>query len=193
MRQEYWIMLFGWLVVAAWVPLVIAANRKVHPKALFLLFTVELWERFSFYGMRAFLVLYLVSLAATGGFGFDKKAAYAIYGAYGALVYLCPLAGGFLADKVLGFRKAIIWGSVLMAAGQFTLAASQGEGERGDPALLFAGLALLVTGNGFFKPNISSMIGKYYPQGDPRRDQAFTIFYMGINTGAFISPLTCGA
>lgn len=193
MRQEYWIMAFGWLFVLVWIPLVISANRRAHPKALFLLFTVELWERFSYYGMRAFLVLYLIALTTTGGFGFEKKTAYAVYAAYGALVYLTPLAGGYLADKVLGFRRAIICGATLMAAGQFTLAASQGEnGQRGDETLLFAGLALLVTGNGFFKPNISSMVGKYYRQGDPRRDQAFTIFYMGINTGAFISPLTCG-
>jgi POT family proton-dependent oligopeptide transporter len=193
MRQEYWILVIGWAFVLFWVPLVILTNRKVHPKVLFWLFMVELWERFSYYGMRAFLVLYLIAHTNTGGFGMDKPVAYAVYAAYGALVYLTPLAGGFLADKILGFRKAIIWGATLMAAGQFTLATSQGNGGEGNKLLLYAGLALLVIGNGFFKPNISSMIGRFYPQGDPRRDQAFTIFYMGINTGAFISPLTCGA
>ncbi len=188
MRQEYWIMAIAWLFVFAWIPIVIATNRKVHPKVLFFLFMVELWERFSYYGMRAFLVLYLGAQVMNGGFGMDKETRYAVYAAFGALVYLTPLAGGFLADKILGFRRAIIWGAILMAAGQFTLSAGQG-----NEYALYLGLALLVTGNGFFKPNISSMIGKFYPQGDPRRDQAFTIFYMGINTGAFISPLTCGA
>src|SRR5262249_11208238 len=159
-------------------------------KVLFWLFMVELWERFSYYGMRAFLVLYLIALTGTGGFGMTKPAAYAIYAAYGALVYLTPLAGGFFAGKVLGFRNAIMWGAILMASGQFTLVASQGDGTQGNKYLLYVGLALLVTGNGFFKPNISSMIGRFYPQGDPRRDRAFTIFYMGINTGAFLAPLT---
>jgi POT family proton-dependent oligopeptide transporter len=241
MRDEYLIMLAAWLIVAVWVGFVVFMNRKVHPKVLFFLFMVELWERFSYYGMRALLVLYLTGKAVTGGFNISKDAAYGIYAAYGALVYLTPLAGGFLADKLLGFRKAIIYGALLMAAGQFVLATSSGteiisqktyeqklaeakeaarkEAEAagkdpkkaeeevkeppaetsgiapqiGNELLLFAGLALLVTGNGFFKPNISSLIGRFYAQGDPRRDGAFTIFYMGINIGAFLTPLTCGA
>jgi proton-dependent oligopeptide transporter, POT family len=241
MRDEYLIMFAAWLIVAVWIGFVIFMNRKVHPKVLFFLFMVELWERFSYYGMRALLVLYLTGKAVTGGFNIDKDAAYGIYAAYGALVYLTPLAGGFLADKLLGFRNAIIWGALLMAAGQFVLATSSGteiisqktyeqkvkdakdaarkaavdagkdpakaEAEVKEPEistggvtakvgselLLFAGLALLVTGNGFFKPNISSLIGRFYAQGDPRRDGAFTIFYMGINIGAFLTPLTCGA
>jgi POT family proton-dependent oligopeptide transporter len=187
MRDEYKIMLAAWVLVGLWVAFVIYANRKTHPKALFFLFMVELWERFSYYGMRALLVLYLIATTDAGGFGLEKKPAYGIYAAYGALVYLTPLAGGYLADKILGFRRSIVWGAVLMAAGQFTLSASAGS-----TAILYAGLALLVTGNGFFKPNISSLIGKFYPQGDPRRDGAFTIFYMGINIGAFLTPLTCG-
>jgi POT family proton-dependent oligopeptide transporter len=316
MALEYWILL-GWAFVLIWVPFVILTNRKEQPAVLFWLFMVELWERFSYYGMRAFLVLYLTKSLVTGGFGLKKEVAYGVYAAYGALVYLTPLIGGFLADKIMGFRRAIIWGAILMAAGQFTLFTSPGtdlipqsdykvradkwaedrghkatleklkglankwaEAQRskstldaqsekqwaeyaGDPALakwaretldkiapevrkdkelandpdldkwtgkplekltdrlqeeflgkeaqlldqeiaagrtagggteilLFIGLALLVVGNGFFKPNISSMIGRFYPQGDPRRDRAFTIFYMGINTGAFIAPLTCG-
>jgi POT family proton-dependent oligopeptide transporter len=244
MPLEYWILL-GWIFVLVWVPFVIVTNRKEQPKVLFWLFMVELWERFSYYGMRAFLVLYLTKALVTGGFGVDKKVAFGIYAAYGALVYLTPLVGGFLADKIMGFRRAITWGAILMAAGQFTLFASSGTDfvsqrqyeERakkwaedrgheaalkglsaeqtaafldkekqlldaeiaasrtpaaGNDVLLFAGLAMLVVGNGFFKPNISSMIGRFYPQGDPRRDRAFTIFYMGINTGAFIAPLTCG-
>jgi POT family proton-dependent oligopeptide transporter len=216
MRDEYKVMLVAWVLVSIWVAFVIFANRKVHPKVLFYLFMVELWERFSYYGMRALLVLYLTGRAITGGFGMPEEMAYGIYGAYGALVYLTPLAGGFLADRLMGFRKAIIWGAILMAAGQFVLATSSGtevisqreferqekaglleatmtgiSPETGTEILLFLGLALLVTGNGFFKPNISSLIGKFYPQGDPRRDGAFTIFYMGINIGAFLTPLTC--
>lgn len=181
-------MLGAWIGVAIWVVFVIYTNRKIHPKVLFALFMVELWERFSYYGMRAFLVLFLMSGVASGGFGIEEKSAYGVYAAYGALVYLTPLLGGLLADKFLGFRKAIIWGAALMAAAQFTLASSQGS-----ELLLFAGLGLLTIGNGFFKPNISSMIGKFYRQGDPRRDGAFTIFYMGINLGALLAPLTCGA
>ncbi|VTT99697.1 uncharacterized transporter yclf : Peptide ABC transporter OS=Schleiferia thermophila str. Yellowstone GN=AT05_09120 PE=4 SV=1: PTR2 [Gemmataceae bacterium] len=187
MSKPYQIMLIAWVVVGIWVAFVIYVNRKAHPKALFFLFMVELWERFSYYGMRALLVLYLTSETLKGGFAFAEKSAYGIYAAYGALVYLTPLAGGYIADKILGFRRSIVWGAILMAAGQFTLSTSAGS-----TPLLYAGLALLVIGNGFFKPNISSLIGRFYAQGDPRRDGAFTIFYMGINIGAFLTPLTCG-
>ncbi|MCZ2341708.1 MAG: peptide MFS transporter [Bacteroidales bacterium] len=229
MRDEYQIMLFAWVLVSIWVGVVFLLNRRTHPSALFLLFLVELWERFSYYGMRALLMLYLTSMTMTGGFGIPENLAYGIYAAYGALVYLTPLAGGYLADKVLGFRKSIIWGALLMAAGQFTLSAGSGEammshieakeraaataavaGEVAEASVrptdspvtesdtqnnklfLYTGLALLVIGNGFFKPNISSLVGKYYHEGDSRRDGAFTIFYMGINIGAFLTPLTCG-
>ena len=187
MRDEYWIMAGAWAVVSVWIAFVIFMNRKLHPQALFFLFMVELWERFSYYGMRALLVLYLTASAVNDGFGLDKKVALGIYAAYGALVYLTPLAGGILADRLLGFRKAIIWGAILMAAGQFTLA-----GSTGNELVLYIGLAMLTIGNGFFKPNITSTIGRFYAQGDPRRDGAFTIFYMGINIGAFLTPLTCG-
>jgi POT family proton-dependent oligopeptide transporter len=186
MNPAYKLMIFAWLGVAAWVAFVIFTNRKVHPKALFALFMVELWERFSYYGMRAILVLYMTSEIINGGFEYDDASAFGIYGAYGALVYLTPILGGYFADKMMGFRKAIIWGALLMAAGQFTLFLD-------TEMTFYIGLALLVIGNGFFKPNISSMIGKFYPEGDPRRDSAFTIFYMGINIGAFLTPLTCGA
>jgi proton-dependent oligopeptide transporter, POT family len=186
MHPAYKLMFIAWAAVAVWVTFVIFLNRKTHPKALFALFMVELWERFSYYGMRAILVLYMTSELIKGGFAFDDAKAYGIYGAYGALVYLTPIIGGYFADKIMGFRKAIIWGALLMAAGQFTLFMD-------NQTTFFLGLALLVIGNGFFKPNISSMIGTFYPQGDPRRDGAFTIFYMGINIGAFLTPLTCGA
>lgn len=186
MHPAYKLMLISWVAVAAWVAFVIFSNRKVHPKALFALFMVELWERFSYYGMRAILVLYMTSTLLNGGFGYEDEKAFGIYAAYGALVYLTPILGGYFADKMMGFRKAIIWGSILMALGQFTLFLD-------DEVTFFIGLALLVVGNGFFKPNISSMIGKFYKTGDSRRDGAFTIFYMGINIGAFLTPLTCGA
>jgi POT family proton-dependent oligopeptide transporter len=185
MNPAYKLMIIAWALVAVWVVIVIFTNRKVHPKALFALFMVELWERFSYYGMRAILILYMTSELMRGGFGFDDAKAYGVYAAYGALVYMTMLIGGFFADKVMGFRKAIIWGALLMAAAQFTLFLN-------NQTTFYIGLALLVIGNGFFKPNISSMIGKFYPDGDPRRDGAFSLFYMGINIGAFLSPLTCG-
>ena len=189
MNSAFQILIFAWIGVIAWIFIVIQSNKNVHPKALFALFMVELWERFSYYGMRALLVLYMIADItgnAKGGFDFDDAKAYGIYGAYGALVYLTPILGGYFADKMMGFRKAIKWGALLMALGQFTLFMD-------NQTTFFIGLALLVIGNGFFKPNISSMIGKFYPDGDPRRDGAFTIFYMGINIGAFLAPLTCGA
>ena len=181
-----WLLIGGWIFVIVWVAVVIATNKKIHPKALFALFMVELWERFSYYGMRAILIFYMTYQLVEGGLAYDDASAYGIYGAYGALVYLTPIIGGYFADKMMGFRKAIIWGALVMAAGQFVLFLN-------SPTLFFVGLALLVIGNGFFKPNISSMIGRFYEEGDPRRDGAFTIFYMGINMGAFVAPLTCTA
>jgi POT family proton-dependent oligopeptide transporter len=189
MNPDYQLMLIAWAAVAAWVAFVIFTNRKIHPKALFALFMVELWERFSYYGMRALLILYMTASVIDGGFAFDDAKAYGIYGAYGALVYLTPLIGGYFADKLVGFRKAIVWGAILMALGQFTLFLSGNTNE----ISFYIGLAILVVGNGFFKPNISSMIGRFYEEGDKRRDGAFTLFYMGINMGAFLAPLTCGA
>ncbi len=176
------IMAIAWLAVAVWVFFIIQTNKKVHPKALFYLFFVELWERFSYYGMRALLVLYMIK----GFLNFEEKEAYGVYAAYGALVYLTPLIGGLLAERYLGYRKSIMWGALLMALGHFAMAFE-------NEAIFMTALALLILGNGFFKPNISSLIGKYYGEGDPRRDSGFTIFYMGINIGAFLTPLTCGA
>ena len=160
--------------------------EKGHPKALYYLFFTELWERFSYYGMRALLVLYIVrELYAEMGENAARIRGFEIYAAFGALVYATPVLGGMIADKYLGYRKAIIVGSIMMAIGLFMMAV-------GTEAFFFAGLGFLVTGNGLFKPNISSMVGALYPQGDPRRDAGFTIFYMGINLGAFLSPLACG-
>src|SRR4051794_11349559 len=149
-----------------------------HPKGLYVLFGAEMWERFSYYGMRALLVLYL-----TKHLNMERAGALDIYATYTGLVYLTPLLGGYLADRYLGQRKAILIGGTLMALGHFAMAFE---------ALLNMALGLLILGNGFFKPNISTMVGQLYPQGDPRRDGAYTIFYMGINLGAFFSPLVCG-
>jgi proton-dependent oligopeptide transporter, POT family len=160
-----------------------------HPKGLFLLFATEMWERFSYYGMRALLVLSLVAgvESANPGFGFTNAEALRLYGLFTGFVYFTPLIGGWLADNYLGQRRAVIIGGLVMAAGQFTLAAA----IPGNLQLFYAGLVLLVLGNGFFKPNISSMVGDLYERGDARLDAGFTIFYMGINLGAFLAPLVC--
>jgi POT family proton-dependent oligopeptide transporter len=160
-----------------------------HPKGLFLLFATEACERFSYYGMRALLVLSMVAAteANNPGFGWTRGDALKLYAWYTGLVYFTPLIGGWLADNFLGQRKAVIIGALVMAAGQFTLAASVAK----DINLFYFGLILMIIGNGFFKANISTMVGELYPKGDGRRDGAFTIFYMGINLGAFIAPLVC--
>lgn len=155
-----------------------------HPKGLFYLFFAELWERFSFYGMRALLMVYMTEEIYRALVERDTIAA-TIYAAYGALVYSTPVLGGMLADRLLGFRRSIFMGGIFMALGQFVLAI-QGE------MTFFLGLGMLIVGNGLFKPNISSFVGTLYEQGDDRRDSGFTIFYMGINIGAFVAPLFCG-
>jgi POT family proton-dependent oligopeptide transporter len=162
-----------------------AAAKQGHPAGLYLLFFTEMWERFSFYGMRALLVLYLVAGPDRGGFGWNQTDALHLYGWYIGLAYLTPMFGGFMADRFLGQRKSIMFGGTLMIAGHFLMAFP-------GAAAFYGALALLIFGNGFFKPNISTMVGKLYKDGDPRRDGAFTIFYMGINIGAFAAPLVCG-
>lgn len=158
-----------------------------HPKGLYVLFTAEMWERFSYYGMRALLVLTLVAAteAANPGFGMSDADALSLYGTYTALVYFTPLIGGWLADNFLGQRKSILLGGILMAVAQFTLFAATPH----SLDLFYVGLGILIAGNGLFKPNISTIVGDLYSQGDARRDSAFSIFYMGINLGAFIAPL----
>ena len=152
-----------------------------HPVGLYTLFFAEMWERFSYYGMRALLVLYMIK----GFLKLNDGAAYAVYGAYTALVYATPFIGGMLADRLLGSRRAVVLGGVLMAAGHLLMTI--------EHHLAFYGaLALLITGNGFFKPNISTIVGSLYPPGSPKRDGGFTIFYMGINLGGAMSPLICG-
>jgi len=150
-----------------------------HPKGLFYLFFAELWERFSFYGMRALLVLYM-----TKHLLYDDDMSFGIFAAYMSLVYVTPMIGGILADKLLGFRKAILLGGVLMALGHFFLTIE-------TPLFFYGSLGLIIVGNGFFKPNISSFVGDLYHKDDSRRDAGFTIFYMGINIGAAIAPLLC--
>jgi len=160
-----------------------------HPKGLYLLFVTEMWERFSYYGMRALFVLFM-----TKALLFDKELGSQIYGSYTGLVYLTPLIGGYMADRFWGNRKSIIIGGILMAIGQlFMFFAGTFYQEVGFASILmYVGLGFLIFGNGFFKPNISTMVGQLYPEGDSRVDSAFTIFYMGINLGAFIAPLVCG-
>lgn len=163
-----------------------------HPRGLYLLFFTEMWERFSYYGMRAIFILYM-----TKALLFDKALASNVYGSFTGLVYLTPLLGGYLCDKFWGNRRSILIGGVMMAIGQFLLYLSGSavtEGAQSGSAITFMwmGLTLLIIGNGFFKPNISTMVGQLYPKNDSRIDGAFTIFYMGINMGAFFSPLVCG-
>jgi len=152
--------------------------KKGHPKGLYVLFATEAWERFSYYGMRALLVLYLVNHLE-----YEESDALAVYATYTGLVYLTPVLGGMFADRYIGARAAVLVGAVVMALGHLAMAF--------EP-LLFPALGLLIVGNGFFKPNISTIVGGLYEPGDPRRDGGFTVFYMGINLGAFFSPLVCG-
>ena len=163
-----------------------------HPKGLFLLFGTEMWERFGYYGMRAILVLYLVALVQEGGFGWSNADALSLYGTFTMAVYITPLLGGWLADNVLGQRKAIILGGLLMAAGHFTMGIPHGYLAGQEENVFYIGLTLLCLGNGLFKPNISTMVGDLYKEGDQRRDGAFTIFYMGINLGGALGPLIAG-
>ncbi len=157
-----------------------------HPHGLRTLFFTEMWERFSYYGMRALLVLFLVKAVNAGGLGFSDEVATAIYGLYVAGVYLAALPGGWIADRLLGAQRAVWVGGLLIAAGHFTLALPSSQS-------FFLGLVLIVLGTGLLKPNISALVGQLYPEGGARRDAGFTIFYMGINLGAAIGPLICGA
>jgi len=163
-----------------------------HPKGLFLLFGTEMWERFGYYGMRALLVLYLVASVENGGFGWTNAEALGLYGTFTMAVYLTPLIGGWLADNIIGQRKAIIWGGLIFSLGYFTLGIPQSMIVGMEETVFYIGLTLIICGNGLFKANVSSLVGDLYEEGDHRRDGAFTIFYMGINLGAFLAPLTVG-
>ncbi len=163
---------------------------KGHPKGLWVLFGTEMWERFAYYGMRAILVLFM-----TKALMFDKVFASNLYGSYTSLVYLTPLIGGFVADRFWGNQRSIIVGGIVMALGQFVLfmcASTYVSSPDVSAYLFFTGLGLMIAGNGFFKPNISSLVGQLYPKADRRIDSAYTIFYMGINVGGAFGPFICG-
>ncbi|MDW3649952.1 MAG: peptide MFS transporter [Bacteroidia bacterium] len=165
-----------------------AENQKTvldHPVGLFVLFFTEMWERFSYYGMRALLVLFLVTEIAGGGWGWERSTALTLYGFYTGLVYLTPIFGGFIADKLLGYRKAIVLGALVMTLGHASMAIE-------TEVFFYLGLVLLILGNGLFKPNISAVVGQLYPNSAEKKDAAYTIFYMGINAGAFLGILLCG-
>jgi POT family proton-dependent oligopeptide transporter len=157
-----------------------------HPAGLFVLFFTEMWERFSFYGMRALLVLFLVSALGIGGWDWPRENALALYGTYTALLYLTPIVGGMLADKYLGNRLAIVIGAIIMTLGHASMAIES------NPFFLYLGLALLVIGTGFFKPNMTSFISILYKDFPEKKDGAYTIFYMGVNAGAFLGIMLCG-
>src|SRR5210317_1178594 len=155
-----------------------------HPKGMVTLFFTEMWERLSYYGMRALLVLFMTDQVMDGGMGLDDRSATAIYGIYTALVYVVALPGGWMADRLLGAQKAVFYGGIIIMSGHFVLAIPSTQA-------FFLGLILVVAGTGLLKPNVSAVVGELYPVGDPRRDSGFSIFYMGINTGALLGPLIC--
>ena len=189
-----WVAAVALVILSAFliVGLAIAGSKKDeafgHPKGLFMLFFAEMWERFSFYGMRALLILYLVE-----HWLFSDGESNVIYGAYGSMVYVAPLLGGYLADRYLGQRKAVLFGGILLTLGHAAMAV-EGSGGQSDPALnvFWLALALIIVGSGFLKANISVMVGQLYRLTDTRRDAAYTIFYMGINVGAAAGTILAG-
>ena len=156
-----------------------------HPRGLMTLFFTEMWERLSYYGMRALLVLFMTDQVINGGMGLTDQSATAIYGIYTALVYVVALPGGWIADRLLGAQKAVFYGGIIIMSGHFVLAIPSTQA-------FFLGLILVVAGTGLLKPNVSAVVGDLYPQGDPRRDGGFSIFYMGINVGGLLGPIICG-
>jgi proton-dependent oligopeptide transporter, POT family len=161
-----------------------AAARQKHPNGLATLFFTEMWERFSYYGMRALLVLFMVD-AVRGGMGMNVKTATAVYGLYTAAVYLMALPGGWLGDRLFGAQRSVWYGGIVIALGHFTLALPWTQ-------TFYLGLVFVVVGSGTLKPNMSGMVGELYPEGGARRDAGFTIFYVGVNLGAAIGPMICG-
>ena len=156
-----------------------------HPRGLSTLFFTEMWERFSYYGMRAFLILYMTASVANGGLGFDDRHAATVYGNYVGSVWLTPILGGLIADRLLGQYRSVLLGGTIIALGHFTLAFK-------TLSTFYAGLVLIVIGTGLLKPNVSTIVGSLYEDGDARRDAGFSVFYMGINLGAFIGPIIAG-
>ncbi len=163
-----------------------------HPRGLATLFFTEMWERFSYYGLRPLLVLFMAAALADGGFGFDRTQASAIVGIYAASVYVASLPGGWVADRLLGLRRAIFIGAMLITGGHLSIGLSGIGDERLGKIFFFLGLILIVLGTGLLKPNISAIVGDLYPEGGARRDAGFSIFYMGINVGAFAGQLVTG-
>lgn len=170
-------------------PFVMSTTTQSHPKGLYVLFATEMWERFNYYGMRAILVLFLVKAMA-----FNQNDASQVYGSYTGLIYLTPLLGGYIADRYWGNKRSIIAGGLVMAIGEFVLFFCGHYYDNAALAmpLFYTGLGCMIAGNGFFKPNISSMVGQLYKKGDSKIDAAYTIFYMGINTGGALGPIVCG-
>lgn len=166
-----------------------AETLQKHPKGLYFIYTIAIAERFGYYGMRALFTLYMIKALL-----FDKDLSSAVYGNYTGLVYLTPLIGGYIADKYWGMRRSVFWGAVLMVIGQLFMFSSALLYQNIEIAklLMYMGLGSLIFGNGFFKPNVSTFVGKLYEQGDRRLDSAYTLFYMGVNIGAFLSPIICG-
>src|SRR6201988_3930320 len=156
-----------------------------HPAGLSTLFFTEMWERFSYYGMRAILLLYMTKSFAEGGLGLDEKYAGIIYATYVSSVWYLPLPGGWLADRILGARRAVLFGAIIIACGHYSMAVN-------SKLTFYAGLILIACGTGLLKPNISAMVGQLYSDEDKRRDAGFSIFYTGINLGAFLAPLLVG-
>src|SRR5436853_130079 len=156
-----------------------------HPRGLATLFFTEMWERFSYYGMRAILILFLTDSVQKGGLGFGDEKAGSVYGLYTAMVYLMCLGGGWIADRITGQRRAVLMGGILIAAGEFCLVLPA-------EASFYLGLVLLMAGTGLLKGHVSTIVGQLYATSDPRRDSGFSIFYMGINLGALIAPIFCG-
>src|SRR6476659_4830061 len=156
-----------------------------HPGGLSTLFFTEMWERFSYYGMRAILLLYMTKTFAEGGLGLDEKYAGLIYGTYVSSVWYLPLPGGWIADRILGAKRAVLIGAIIIACGHYSMAIN-------SKLTFYAGLILIACGTGLLKPNISAMVGQLYSEEDKRRDAGFSIFYMGINLGAFLSPIVVG-
>ena len=174
--------------IAPVVPHAIAPHDRAffgHPRGLSTLFFTEMWERFSYYGMRALLILFMTAPAASGGLGFDTASAGAVYGLYTSMVYMSTLPGGWIADRLIGQRRAVLYGGIIIAAGHFSMAFP-------SLATFYLGLFLIVIGTGLLKGNVSVIVGQLYAPRDVRRDAGFSIFYMGINLGAFIAPLICG-
>ncbi len=165
------------------------SNVLGHPAGLFVLFFTEMWERFSYYGMRILLVIFLTAAVMDGGWGWERETALALFGTYASLVYLTPILGGYIADKIIGYRSAVVIGATIMTLGHASMALEDILDVR---MFLYLGLALLVIGNGFFKPNMTSIISEMYKDHPEKKDGAYTIFYMGVNAGAFLGILLCG-